>query len=198
MDKCCEHTHRVTLKYHNNNNNSIPIILTSDSNTSCVAKHRVSKLCMPLHLNVIVGWVHFFREGGVILVPKRGCLLTLEYYVFPRWYGFGERRWNDILTGEKPAPVPLCPPQIPHGLTRARTWVHLEWQIIDFQYMIHDSSSLTLVSACSAIMYICLAGCTASSGTLSQRFRQHVAKLYFCCVLRFFWQVFRFNVWSVN
>jgi hypothetical protein len=24
--------------------------------------------------------------------------------------------------GEKPVPVPLCPPQIPHGLTRARTW----------------------------------------------------------------------------
>jgi hypothetical protein len=23
--------------------------------------------------------------------------------------------------GEKPVPVPLCPPQIPHGLTRART-----------------------------------------------------------------------------
>jgi hypothetical protein len=45
----------------------------------------------------------------------------------PRWYEFGERRWNDILTGEteelgeKPVPVPLCPPQIPHGLTRART-----------------------------------------------------------------------------
>jgi hypothetical protein len=23
--------------------------------------------------------------------------------------------------GEEPVPVPLCPPQIPHGLTRART-----------------------------------------------------------------------------
>jgi hypothetical protein len=23
--------------------------------------------------------------------------------------------------GETPVPVPLCPPQIPHGLTRART-----------------------------------------------------------------------------
>jgi hypothetical protein len=39
-------------------------------------------------------------EGGVGLVPKRGCLLTLAYYSFPRWYEFGERRWNDILTGE--------------------------------------------------------------------------------------------------
>jgi hypothetical protein len=42
----------------------------------------------------------FFPEGGVGLVPKRGCLLTLAYYAFPRWYEFGERRWNDILTGE--------------------------------------------------------------------------------------------------
>jgi hypothetical protein len=69
----------------------------------------------------------FFSEGGVGLVPKRACLLTLAYYAFPRWYEFGERRWNDILTGEteelgeKPVPVPPCPPQIRHGMTRART-----------------------------------------------------------------------------
>jgi hypothetical protein len=37
-----------------------------------------------------VGWVR----------PKRGCLLTVAYYAFPRWYEFGEPRWNDILTGE--------------------------------------------------------------------------------------------------
>jgi hypothetical protein len=42
----------------------------------------------------------FSLEGEVSLVPKRGCLLTLAYYAFPRWYEFGERRWNDILTGE--------------------------------------------------------------------------------------------------
>jgi hypothetical protein len=44
----------------------------------------------------------FSPEGGMGLVPELGCLLTLayEYYVFPRWYEFGERRWNDILTGE--------------------------------------------------------------------------------------------------
>jgi hypothetical protein len=71
--------------------------------------------------------VLFFREGMVGLVPKRGCLLTLAYYAFPTWYEFGERRWNDTDRGktekleEKPVPVPLCPPQIPHGLTRALT-----------------------------------------------------------------------------
>jgi hypothetical protein len=26
----------------------------------------------------------FFPGGGVGLVPKRGCLLTLAYYAFPR------------------------------------------------------------------------------------------------------------------
>jgi hypothetical protein len=42
----------------------------------------------------------FPPEGGVDLVPKRGCLLTLTYYAFPRWCEFGERRWSDMLTGE--------------------------------------------------------------------------------------------------
>jgi hypothetical protein len=37
---------------------------------------------------------------GVGLAPKRGCLLTLAYYAFPILYEFGERRWNDIVTGE--------------------------------------------------------------------------------------------------
>jgi hypothetical protein len=32
------------------------------------------------------------------LVFKHGCLLTLAYYAVPRWYEFGEWRWNDILT----------------------------------------------------------------------------------------------------
>jgi hypothetical protein len=80
----------------------------------------------------VIGSLHsteifFSPEGGVGLVPKHGCLLTLVYYSFPRWYEFGERQWNDIWQGkteelgDKPVPVPLCPPQIPHGLIRART-----------------------------------------------------------------------------
>jgi hypothetical protein len=38
-----------------------------------------------------------------------------------------EHHWNEIdrgkteVLGEEPVPVPLCPPQIPHGLTRDRT-----------------------------------------------------------------------------
>jgi hypothetical protein len=49
-----------------------------------------------------------FSSGTAVFSPlkvgcvsrKRGCLLTLAYYAFPRLYEFGERRWNDILTGE--------------------------------------------------------------------------------------------------
>jgi hypothetical protein len=44
----------------------------------------------PLIFSLKVGWVR----------PKLGCLLTLAYYAFPRWYESGERRWNDILTGD--------------------------------------------------------------------------------------------------
>jgi hypothetical protein len=33
-----------------------------------------------------------------------------------------EHRWNETDRGKpKLVPVPLCPPQIPHGLTRGRT-----------------------------------------------------------------------------
>jgi Ca2+/Na+ antiporter len=42
----------------------------------------------------------FPPEGGVGLVPKRGYLFTLAYYTFPRWYEFGERRWNDTDRGK--------------------------------------------------------------------------------------------------
>jgi hypothetical protein len=41
--------------------------------------------------------------------PKRGCLLTLAYYAFPRWYEFGERRWNDIDRGKPKKSEKTCP-----------------------------------------------------------------------------------------
>jgi hypothetical protein len=45
-------------------------------------------------------WKLLFPEGGVGLIPKRGCLLTLPYYAFPIWYECWERRCNDTLTEE--------------------------------------------------------------------------------------------------
>jgi hypothetical protein len=65
----------------------------------------------------------FFLKVGWIR-PKRGCLLTLAYYAFPRWYEFGGRRWNDIDRGKEKNSeknLPLCPSQIPHALIGART-----------------------------------------------------------------------------
>jgi hypothetical protein len=52
----------------------------------------LADICFTLGL-----WL-FPPKVGVGLVPKRGFLLTLAYYTFPRWYEFGERRWNDIVT----------------------------------------------------------------------------------------------------
>jgi hypothetical protein len=42
-------------------------------------------------------------------------------------YEYGEQWWNDTDSGkpnnwEKPVPVPLCPPKIPHGLIWVWTW----------------------------------------------------------------------------
>jgi hypothetical protein len=50
--------------------------------------------------------------------PHPWCLLC--FFVFP--YNGAPVEWNwqgktEVL-GKKPVPVPLCPPQIPHGLTR--------------------------------------------------------------------------------
>jgi hypothetical protein len=46
------------------------------------------------------------------------------FYPFPSNGAPVEWNWQgktEVL-GEKPVTVPLCPPQIPHGLTRDRTW----------------------------------------------------------------------------
>jgi hypothetical protein len=50
-------------------------------------------------------------ENGPIVQPPDDTRVNMEL------------RWNDIVrgrsktSGEKPGPVPLCPPQIPHGLS---------------------------------------------------------------------------------
>jgi hypothetical protein len=73
--------------------------------TCCNMKH--SLLRTVTLLNPII---YFFPpEGGVGLVPKRGCLLTLAYYAFPRRYEFGERRWNDIDRGNRKTRRKICP-----------------------------------------------------------------------------------------
>jgi hypothetical protein len=59
------------------------------------------------HKTVIL--IFSWRWGGVGLVPKRGYLLTLAYYIFTSWYEFGERRWNDIDRGNRRTRRKTCP-----------------------------------------------------------------------------------------
>jgi hypothetical protein len=59
------------------------------------------------------------RDYVFELRPWTGVLLTPDMLNV-----YGEPRWNDVdrgKLGEKSIPVLLCSPQIPHGLTRART-----------------------------------------------------------------------------
>jgi hypothetical protein len=74
----------------------------------------------------------FVRVGGVRL--RLWTAATNRPVVHPQMiYVYGEPRWNDIdrgkpvELGEKPVPVPLRPPQIPHGLIRARTRASAAW-----------------------------------------------------------------------
>jgi hypothetical protein len=87
------------------------------------------------------------RRGGLTLIHisrRQACFLwwrapqqmlrthsSLEAYCATLWWRLGfpcnrtSVEWNwqgktEVL-GEKPVPLPLCPPQIPHGLTRDRT-----------------------------------------------------------------------------
>jgi hypothetical protein len=43
-----------------------------------------------------------------------------DYYYFLSFRSNGAQKKTEVL-GEKPVPASLCPPQIPHGLTRDRT-----------------------------------------------------------------------------
>jgi hypothetical protein len=92
------------------------------------AKHR-TKIRHTLHEDVI----HFFlwwRDPQQMLQTHRSleayCLTLwwrLVFSVFPRNGAPVEWNWQGKPdTREKPVPMPLCPPQIPHGLTRDWTW----------------------------------------------------------------------------
>jgi hypothetical protein len=80
--------------------------------------------------------VHFFCEGHRSRSYRRTAAIRLIvqpcdedysfFFIFPCNGAPVELNWQgktEVLGGggEKPVPVPLCPPQIPHGLTRDRT-----------------------------------------------------------------------------
>jgi hypothetical protein len=84
-------------------------------------------LCWPTRIQRVglIDWlVDWFDCDGVTL--RLLTAATNGHIIVHPPDNIWERRWNDIdrenrRTGETPVPVPFCPPQIPHGLIRART-----------------------------------------------------------------------------
>jgi hypothetical protein len=80
------------------------VLFNSTTSKSCITLKKALE-ATGIFAVFSIGRVEIFREkkfksffppeGGVGLVSKRGCLLTLAYYAFPIWYEFGERMWND-------------------------------------------------------------------------------------------------------
>jgi hypothetical protein len=68
----------------------------------------------------------YFPEGGLgqteAWMPTYVSILRIPQMIWD-WRATVEWYWQGKTEelGEKPVPVPLCPPQIPHGLTRPRT-----------------------------------------------------------------------------
>jgi hypothetical protein len=63
-----------------------------------------------------IGWDYVSElrpPKGVLFFPQ----MIYEYGALVEWYWQGKPEKR----GEKPVPVPLCPPQISRGLSRART-----------------------------------------------------------------------------
>jgi hypothetical protein len=66
------------------------IFLIHEVHTSARETGYPEGLCGFLQCSIFLPW----RWGG-------SSIQALAYYAFPRWYEFGELRWNDTLTGEK-------------------------------------------------------------------------------------------------
>jgi hypothetical protein len=81
----------------------------------CSSSHFLMIIRLFFPLKVGVGQTQAWMPAyvSILRIPQMiwVCRATVEWY----WQGKTEE------LGEKPVPVPLCPPQIPHGLTRERT-----------------------------------------------------------------------------
>jgi hypothetical protein len=96
--KICMSLHLLAL-YANNVLQQIKYLSAGYRNTE-MGRSQHTEVPFIHYLFIYLLTYFFFPEGGVGLVRKRGCLLTLANYAFSRRYEFGERRRNDILTGE--------------------------------------------------------------------------------------------------
>jgi hypothetical protein len=73
---------------------------------------------------------HCYLEG-LLCNPRRKMMKMMRSFLLFHFNG-APVEWNrqgktEVL-GEKPVPVPLCPPQTPHRPTRGRTWAFVWWE----------------------------------------------------------------------
>jgi hypothetical protein len=59
--------------------------------------------------NVNLGSVDFFSWSWGGSDPSLDAAFLLAYFAFPRWYEFGERRWNDTDRGNRRTRRKTCP-----------------------------------------------------------------------------------------
>jgi hypothetical protein len=72
-----------------------------------------------LFMSVLMGWDYVSElrpPAGLLFVPH----MIYKYGAMVEWYLTGEN-WRTL---GKCVPAPLCP-QVPHGLTRGRTWAYI-------------------------------------------------------------------------
>jgi hypothetical protein len=93
-------------------------------------RYRLSHLALRIGMrfsahNVIIFWFFLVSCGGVRLSPFGTGLLYQPQMIDDECGAVGGIRIGrgNRSTRIKPAPVPLCPPQIPHDLTCARSRV---------------------------------------------------------------------------
>jgi hypothetical protein len=78
---------------------------TPDAQMECITRRlsdrwSCSFLCTAHASAMLLLRLFFFLGGGVGQTQAWMPAFVLAHYAFPRWYEFGDRRWNDVLTGE--------------------------------------------------------------------------------------------------
>jgi hypothetical protein len=97
--------------------------------TTLLTKLEVSMTCFSaVQYLCPLGTLFFFPEGGVgqtqVWMPALfASILRIAQMIWVLESDGGIIYWQGKTEelGEKPVPAPLCPPEIPHGLTGART-----------------------------------------------------------------------------
>jgi hypothetical protein len=122
----------LLLLYHHSPLSSALSFLTTDA-VSVLYKSLVFRLFTPkflkfnstssIHLNLVFFLLPPRLPSGNLRLIVQPCEEDDQLFSFLQVF---ENRWNEIdmgkpkYSGEKPVPVALCPPQIPHGLSRDR------------------------------------------------------------------------------